>query len=234
LASYKRPDHFTKAAKAQGFPARSIFKLEEIDRRVGLLKQGQRVLDLGCAPGSWSLYACTRIGDRGRLLSVDLQPIAQVLPKNATFIQGDALALSRDTLAASAPYDVVLSDMAPKTTGNRQQDQARSFNLFSFAVDMAEALGGKGSSFVGKIFMGPDFEEARKRLRLLFDEVRVLRPETVRSSSFEIFLVGLGKRAAPAVLGHGDEPAAAAAAPLDAAAPPAAPAPPDSPDPPTA
>lgn len=199
MSSYKRPDHFTKAAKARGFPARSVFKLEEIDRRVGLLKPGQRVLDLGCAPGSWSLYASTRIGERGRLLAVDLQPVAQALPRNATFVQGDATTLSRGVLAASAPYDVVLSDMAPNTTGNRSQDQARSFGLFSFAVDMAEALGGVGSSFVGKIFMGPDWESARARVREIFAEVRVIRPEGVRSSSFEIFVVGAKKRTAPAL-----------------------------------
>lgn len=198
MATYKRPDHFTKAAKARGYPARSVFKLEEIDRRVRLLRPGMTVLDLGCAPGSWSLYTSERIGDAGKLLAVDLQPLAQVLPKNAVFVQGDALALASDVLAMHAPYDVVLSDMAPNTTGNRSADQARSFRLFSFAVDMAEKLGGEGSSFVGKIFMGPDFEEARERLRVLFDQVRILRPEGVRSNSFEVFLVGSHKRPAPA------------------------------------
>lgn len=194
---YKRPDHFTKAAKARGFPARSVFKLEEIDRRVGLLRQGQKVLDLGCAPGSWSLYVSTKIGGNGRLLAVDLQPIAQAFPKNSTFVQGDARALSRGILATHAPYDVVLSDMAPNTTGNRLQDQIRSFELFMFAVDMAEGLGGKGSSFVGKIFMGPDFESARKRLRAVFETTRVIRPEGVRTSSFEVFLVGQNKLVEP-------------------------------------
>lgn len=197
MATYKRPDHFTRAAKARGFPARSVFKLEEIDRRVRLLRPGQRVLDLGCAPGSWSLYVCERIGESGRLLAVDLQPLAQVLPRNATFIQGDARALAEGVLALHAPYEVVLSDMAPNTSGNRSQDQARSYQLFSFALDMAERLGGASSSFVGKIFMGPDFELARERLRDLYGEARILRPEGVRSNSFEVFLVGLQKRQAP-------------------------------------
>lgn len=193
MATYKRADHFTREAKARGFPARSVFKLEEIDRRVRLLKQGQTVLDLGCAPGSWSLYTSERIGEGGKLLAVDLQPIAQVLPKNATFVQGDALALSDTILAMHAPYDVVLSDMAPNTSGNRSQDQARSFNLFSFALDMADKLGGVGSSFVGKIFMGPDFEMARERVREIYDQIKIVRPESVRSNSFEVFLVGMNK-----------------------------------------
>jgi 23S rRNA (uridine2552-2'-O)-methyltransferase len=206
MANYKRPDHFTKAAKARGFPARSVFKLEEIDRRARLFRPGMRVLDLGAAPGSWSLYACQKIGDRGLLMAVDLQPLSQVLPKNATFVEGDALALSRDVLAKHAPYDVVISDMAPSTTGDRGTDQARSFRLFDFAVDMAELLGGDGSSFVGKIFMGPDFEAARARLRKLFTEVRVIRPEGVRASSFEVFLVAKGKRREPRAPGEAHDP----------------------------
>lgn len=208
MATYKRPDHFTKAAKARGYPARSVFKLEEIDRRVRLLRAGQRVLDLGCAPGSWSLYACERIGPTGRLLAVDLQPIAQMFPPNATFIQGDALVLAETTLAAHAPYDVVLSDMAPNTTGNRSADQARSYQLYEFALSMAVKLGGQGSSFVGKIFMGPDFELAREQTREHFGQVRLIRPEGVRSNSFEIFLVGLEKREEPRLPATPSEPSA--------------------------
>jgi 23S rRNA (uridine2552-2'-O)-methyltransferase len=193
--NYRRPDQFTRAAKARGFPARSVFKLEDMDRRLRLLRPGQRVLDLGAAPGSWSLYASTRIGLAGRLLAVDLQPLAQVLPPNAEFVQADAAALSHEALARHAPYDVVLSDMAPNTSGDRFADQARSFRLVSLALDVAEALAAPGGSFVAKIFMGPDFDEARKRLRSLFAQERVMRPEGVRSSSFEAFLVGVGRRA---------------------------------------
>lgn len=120
-----------------------------------LLKQGQKVLDLGCAPGSWSLYVCERIGESGRLLAVDLQAIAQVLPKNAIFVQGDATVLANDVLATYAPYDVVLSDMAPNTTGNRSADQARSYNLFSFALYMAEKLGGRARRSSARSSWGP-------------------------------------------------------------------------------
>ncbi|HEY4122150.1 MAG TPA: RlmE family RNA methyltransferase [Byssovorax sp.] len=188
---YKRPDAFTKAAKARGYPARSVFKLEEIDRRVRLLRQGQRVLDLGAAPGSWSMYASQRVGGAGKVLAVDLAPITAAIGANAVVVQGDALALTNDALATFAPYDVVLSDMAPSTTGNRDADQARSHELFVRAVDVAAALGAPGSAFVGKLFMGPDFEEARRHLRARFAEVRVIRPEGTRANSIEVFLVGL-------------------------------------------
>ncbi len=191
---YRRPDAFTKAAKAQGYPARSVFKLEEIDRRVRLLRQGQRVLDLGAAPGSWSMYAAKKIAPTGKLLAIDLSPIMVSLGPNATASQGDALSLDNEALALHAPYDVVLSDMAPSTSGNRDADQARSFELFMRAVDVALALGAPGSAFVGKLFMSEDFAQAREALRRSYGEVRVIRPEGVRTSSFEVFLVALGKK----------------------------------------
>jgi 23S rRNA (uridine2552-2'-O)-methyltransferase len=192
---YRRPDAFTKAAKARGYPARSVFKLEEIDRRVRLLRPGQRVLDLGAAPGSWSLYAGQRIGPTGKLLAVDLTPITVPLGPGAQFAQGDALSLANEDLALFAPYDVVLSDMAPSTTGSKLADQARSFELFMRALAVAAALGAPGSAFVGKLFMSDDFTQARDALRALFTEVKVIRPEGTRSSSFEVFLVGLRRKA---------------------------------------
>jgi 23S rRNA (uridine2552-2'-O)-methyltransferase len=195
---YKRPDSFTKAAKAQGYPARSVFKLEEIDRRVRLLRAGQRVLDLGAAPGSWSQYASQRIGASGKLLAVDLTPIHVPLGASAHFSQGDALSLANEDLALFAPYDVVLSDMAPNTTGNKDADQARSFELFMRALAIAEALGvrggASGGAFVGKLFMGEDFTQAREALRALFAEVKTIKPEGTRSTSFEVFLIGLHRK----------------------------------------
>jgi 23S rRNA (uridine2552-2'-O)-methyltransferase len=191
---YKRPDSFTKAAKAQGYPARSVFKLEEIDRRARLFRNGQRVLDLGAAPGSWSMYASKRIGGNGKLLAIDLSPVAASLGANVVFRQGDALSLANEDLAMFAPYDVVLSDMAPATTGSKIADQARSFELFMRALAVAEALGAPGSSFVGKLFMGEDYEKARDGVRALYEEVRTIRPEGTRSGSVEVFLVGLKRK----------------------------------------
>lgn len=189
---YKKVDSFTKAAKAQGYPARSVFKLEEIDHRVRLLRQGQRVLDLGAAPGSWSIYAAKKIGPKGQLLAIDLTEIRSSLGPNATFVQGDALSLSNEDLARFAPYDVVLSDMAPSTTGSKVADQTRSFELFDRAVDVAAALSAPGGAFVGKLFMSEEFVKARDKLRKLYNEVRNIRPEGTRSQSSEVFLVGLG------------------------------------------
>jgi 23S rRNA (uridine2552-2'-O)-methyltransferase len=192
---YAKPDRFTRAAKQAGFPARSVFKLEEIDRRTRLLRGGARVLDLGASPGSWAMYAAQKIGASGRLVAVDLEPLAVALPQNAVFVQGDALSLPNDDLARFAPYHVVLSDMAPKTIGSRVTDQARSFELFMRALAVAASLGAPGGSFVGKIFMSGDLPAARAELRRHYETERLLRPEGTRSASMEIFVVGLGKRA---------------------------------------
>jgi 23S rRNA (uridine2552-2'-O)-methyltransferase len=192
---YKTADRFTVAAKQQGYPARSVFKLEEIDRRIRVLRPGMHVLDLGAAPGSWMLYTAQKIGRNGKLLAVDLTAIDIPIPENTTFLQGDALSLENTALEMYAPYDVVLSDMAPSTTGNRLGDQTRSFELFMRALAVAEKLAKPGGAFVGKIFMGEDFVHAKKAVKRVFGEERALRPEGTRANSYELFLVGLGKKA---------------------------------------
>jgi 23S rRNA (uridine2552-2'-O)-methyltransferase len=199
---YAKPDRFTRAAKDAGYPARSVFKLEEIDRRTRLFSRpspggrrgGMHVLDLGATPGSWAMYAAQKIGPNGRLLAVDLEPLGASLPPWSEFIQGDALSLENEALARFAPYDIVLSDMAPRTTGNRITDQARSFELFMRALAVAATLGAPGSSFVGKIFMSDDLPQARAEVRKHYATERLIRPESTRSVSTELFVVGLEKK----------------------------------------
>src|SRR5271170_1394502 len=186
---YKKADHFTKEAKAAGYPARSVFKLEEIDRRARLLRGGMSVLDLGASPGSWTLYAAKQVGPKGKVVAADLKPLETAIPQNVTFVLGDAFALDDTTLASAAPYDVVLSDMAPNTTGNRLGDQTRSFELFMRALEVGGRLLKPGGAFVGKIFMGEDLPVARAAVRKLFADERLIRPEGTRSVSYEIFVV---------------------------------------------
>jgi 23S rRNA (uridine2552-2'-O)-methyltransferase len=195
--AYEKPDARTKAAKAQGFPARSVFKLEEIDRRVKLLRSGQKVLDLGAAPGSWSLYASQKVGPSGRVLAIDLYEIRQAFPPNVTVVQGDALTIESAVLAEFAPYDVVLSDMAPNTSGSKIRDQAGSLEVCLRALDVALALGKVGSHFVAKIFMSGDFQVARKLAGERYEKCQVIRPEGTRQQSTEVFIVGLGLKAQP-------------------------------------
>jgi 23S rRNA (uridine2552-2'-O)-methyltransferase len=191
---YAKPDRYTRAAKEAGFPARSVFKLEEIDRRVRLLRPGMRVLDLGAAPGSWSMYAAQRIGGAGKLLAIDIHPLTITLPNHALFEERDVFAVGDDVLCRFAPYDVVLSDMAPNTTGSRVTDQTRSFELFMRALAVAVVQSAVGGSFVGKIFMSNDLPEAREEIRRHFVSERLIRPEGTRAGSMEIFLLGIGRR----------------------------------------
>jgi 23S rRNA (uridine2552-2'-O)-methyltransferase len=154
------------------------------------------VLDLGAAPGSWALYAAERVGGRGVVVAIDLQPLRQQLPAHAHVLTGDAFdpEMLRGAIAEHAPYDVVLSDMAPSTTGHKVTDKIRSFELFARAVEIASERIKPGGAFVGKLFMSGQLDEARALLRARFESVRILRPEAVRDVSYEVFLAGLRAR----------------------------------------
>lgn len=188
----RQQDHFGRQARREGFPARSVYKLEEIDRRVQLLKPGMKVLDLGAAPGSWTLYASQKVGPRGHVLALDLHALHSEIPPNVEFRVCDAREQTVESLGG--PFDVVLSDMAPKTMGTRSADQYRSFELFLTAVEIASRTAKIGGAFVGKIFQGAEFEEGREALRKHFGKVRVLKPEAIREESYELYLVGIGRR----------------------------------------
>lgn len=184
-------DHFGARAKKEGYPARSVYKLEEIDRRVRLLRPGMRVLDLGAFPGSWTMYAAKKVAPRGRVLGLDIQEPRGGVAPNAELRQADIFTVEPTSLGR---FEVVLTDMAPATTGSRAADQYNSYRLFMAAVAIAEVALVPGGAFVGKIFQGPEFEEARRALRGRFETVRILKPEASRQESYEVFLVGLGRK----------------------------------------
>jgi len=191
---YAKPDARTPDARAKGYPARSVFKLQEIDRRMRLFRAGQNVIDLGAAPGSWSLYASERVGPTGHVYAIDIKPILQVFGENVRVLEGDALSLDSEALAAHAPYDVVLSDMAPNTSGSKFQDQARSTELFLRALEVALHHGKVGSHFAAKIFMSGDYKAAEMQVRGAYETVRTIRPDGTRQVSSEVFVVGMGRR----------------------------------------
>src|SRR5262245_16375052 len=169
MAKSGRPqDAFGAKAKKEGFAARSVYKLEEIDRRNQLFRRGLRVLDLGAFPGSWTQYAALKVGREGRVLAVDQQAFRGGFPEQVETREADVLALTPAELGGVASFDVVLSDMAPWTTGTRFVDQCRSFDLFMHALSLAEGTLRGSGHFVGKIFQGPDFDEAKKRCEALF------------------------------------------------------------------
>jgi 23S rRNA (uridine2552-2'-O)-methyltransferase len=191
-------DHFFKRAKKEQYPARSVYKLKEMDKRFGLLAPGAKVLDLGAAPGSWTLYAAGRVGDSGLVIAVDLQELAVELPPNVIAFQDDVFQPSEalaQTLEERGPFDLVISDMAPKTSGVKFADQARSFDLAVEALALARKSLIKGGHFVVKIFEGPDTPALLAEMRREFARVKPYKPKSSRAESKEMFFLGLGKSA---------------------------------------
>ncbi|GAB6125867.1 RlmE family RNA methyltransferase [Humidesulfovibrio idahonensis] len=190
-------DHYFKRAKAENYPARSVYKLQELDAKFALLSPGFKVLDLGAAPGSWTLFAAKKVGPSGRVLALDIQTTEQEFPDNVRFLVHDAFADSPELLALMEPllpFDFVMSDMAPKTTGVKFTDQARSVELCERARDVALRRLKPGGNFVAKIFEGPDAKDFQESLRPHFEKVRGFKPKSSRAESKETFIVGLGFR----------------------------------------
>ena len=195
--TYNPRDHYFKKAKKENFAARSVFKLEEIDQKLKIIKPHQKILDLGASPGSWSQYCSQKIGPQGRVLGVDLSEVKVKLP-NAVFIQADLRDLHLESIFAehgfTPPFDVVLSDMAPKTTGIRLTDQARSFELCELALNIARQFLKKDGHFVCKLFHSDDFKKLKEEILKDFTRFEAIKPDSTRKISKEIFLIGLKKK----------------------------------------
>lgn len=192
-----RRDHFHRRARDQGFRARAVFKLEELDTKLGLIKPGARVLDLGCAPGSWLQYCQSRAGRGARLVGLDRAPLAAPIG-DARLLVGDVFTITpAELLGDLDAFDLVLSDMAPDTSGIRHLDQARSENLFERALEIAEATLVRGGHFVGKLFQGPEFTNLVQRCRNRFDKVKIIKPQSSRTTSIEQYIVACGFRGVP-------------------------------------
>jgi len=190
----KYRDHYFQRAKRENYPARSVYKLQELDKRFGIFKPGQIVLDLGAAPGSWTLWAAKKVGERGFVLAADLQATETGFPSNVAFHQEDVYERSEafeTELAARGPFNIVMSDMAPKTTGHKGTDQARSILLCEEALLVACMTLVKGGHFVVKVFQGPDEQAYRESLRTYFSKVKTFKPKSSRAESKEMFVVGL-------------------------------------------
>lgn len=194
---YRPKDHFFRKAKQEGLRARSAFKIEEIARRFGLVHKGERVLDLGAAPGGFLQVLAEMVGPSGMVLGVDLVPIR---PLGLSQVKTAALDVLGEDFGARlgelfpGELEAVVSDLAPKTTGIRATDEARSLALARRALEVARERGKQGSSFIVKLFMGGGFEQFREEVRASFEEVKVVRPEATRGGSFEVYLVALRKR----------------------------------------
>ena len=186
-------DPYSERARAEGWRSRAAFKLSEIDDRLGLIRKGSRVIDLGAAPGGWTEVALKR--GAAAVVGVDLLPIVPI--PGAVLIEADFTAPGVDQQlidALGGPPDLVLSDMAHNTIGHRKTDHMKIIALIEIAADFAIRTLKPGGAFVTKSFQGGDLGEVMGRLRAAFDEVKIVKPGASRKDSAEVFLVARGKR----------------------------------------
>ena len=191
----KIKDHYFHKAKRDGYVARSAYKLEEIDKKHRILRNGNLVLDLGCSPGSWLQYASRKVGEKGQVLGVDLQTVKLSLPQNVKVIQADIFEMTVNDLEMNGGMvDVILSDMAPKTTGIRDTDAQRSYALNQQVLELSVDLLRPQGTLLVKAFQGAPLEQLRREFSSTFAQVKLCKPNSSRSESVEIFLLGLNKK----------------------------------------
>ncbi|MBN2048799.1 MAG: RlmE family RNA methyltransferase [Spirochaetales bacterium] len=190
-----KADHYTLQAKKEGYPARSVYKLKEINEKFRLLRPEMKVLDIGAAPGSWSLFVLRTLKNRCEVTAFDLQPLGITPPAGLVFLTVDAFGEKAATLISErGPFDLVMSDAAPATTGNRTVDTGRSFTIAESVLALVETHLSPGGSVVIKIFQGGDEKVLLERMKGLFGSARAFKPKACRSDSFETYLIGTDKK----------------------------------------
>jgi len=204
MARYQHRDRYHRRAEKLGLPSRAAFKLEELLARFKLLRDGGRVIDLGCAPGGWLSILARGVGRRGRVIGIDLSPCPSTA-SNIITMAGDARAPEirlRIAESMGSEADLITSDLAPKRSGIAEQDQARSRELAETALELAHELLKPGGAIIVKIFMGPDFEAIRARFAHDFARVDVARTQATRPGSSELYIVARGFRSSLTFPGH--------------------------------
>ncbi|MGI6466907.1 MAG: RlmE family RNA methyltransferase [Sphaerochaetaceae bacterium] len=190
-------DYYTLKAQKEGYPARSVYKLEEIQQRHQIIKKGDTVLDIGAAPGSWTLYTHRKlIKGIGTIVAVDLKPLnLSPIPPTIVSFTGDAFSKEiQEKLEKYKPFDAIISDAAPNTTGNKMVDTLRSEALVEQVIEFSKENLKEGGNLVVKLFQGSGEKELLEKLRALFEKAKGFKPKASRSDSYEIFLIGLGKK----------------------------------------
>jgi 23S rRNA (uridine2552-2'-O)-methyltransferase len=194
-------DRFYKEAKAEGYRSRSAFKLLQISKKFKLIKPGDAVVDLGAAPGGWSQVAHELVGERGVVISVDLQPMDRI--EGVTVLKGDitneeeTVLNIKEALIAKGrdAADVLISDAAPQISGNRDYDQFRSFELSMAALNVGIKLLKPGGKFVTKIFQGEYYNQFYTSVKEKFQTTKAYAPEASRKRSAEVYVIGKGYKA---------------------------------------
>ncbi len=186
-------DSLTLKAKKENYPARSVYKLQEIQKKFKVLKKGDHVIDLGCFPGSWLIYSSQCVGTRGKVTGIDLKKIKIKLPGNVSALPGDILDITNFKGIFDQDSDALLSDMAPATTGRKDVDAARSFELCETALSCALKLLKPEGNFVCKIFQGSELKKFEHKVKSAFKTLKIFKPESCRKASKEIYIIGINK-----------------------------------------
>lgn len=192
---YKRKDAFYKKAKQAGYRSRAAYKLLELSHSFGLLRPGQRVIDLGAWPGGWLQVAAELVGPRGRVIGIDLVPIDPLKTGNVTLVRGDATDPDQQRRLLSlldGPADILLSDMAPKLSGVRERDEAQAQELSRAAVGCTTRLLRPGGTLLLKAFMDSGYPALLAALRAGFATVKTTKPQATRKGSAETYIIASG------------------------------------------
>lgn len=193
----RKPDHYTEKARKEGFPARSVYKFDELQHRFGLVRRGDTVLDIGASPGSWTLRLLEIVGKAGVVVALDRKELPGLsrAGKTAVCIQADITEPDeyRD-LDRFAPFDAIVSDAAPNTSGHRTLDTARSAVIVESSLALTAHLLKSGGNAAFKLFQGGDEQSILATARTMFEKARIVKPKACRDESFEVFLVCNGKR----------------------------------------
>jgi len=188
-------EFFTRKAKEEGYPARSVYKLKEIDEKYHLFKKGDKVLDLGCAPGSWLFYVANKIGIKGKVVGIDIKDIKIPPKENIIFIKKDVMDFEKsEARELSQKYQAVISDLAPSTSGIELVDTAKSLELCGKALDIARRVLAPSGNFVCKIFEGGLTNDFFKEVETSFKFTKRFRPKAVIKRSKEFYIIGKGFR----------------------------------------
>lgn len=193
--NFKVKDHYYNKAKKDNYLARSIYKLEEIDTKYKIFKKSDHVIDLGYHPGSWIQYSLKQVGEKGYVLGIDIRPLNKKLAgeKNLRLLEMDAFDLiGLESLGVEKQFDVIISDMAPNTTGIKSVDQARSLALVEKVFEVMPFFLKKNGNFVIKVFDSHDAQAFLKKQKKLFKDFDLLKPKSTRSISKEFFAIGRG------------------------------------------
>ena len=190
----KVQDHYFQQAKKDGYAARSVYKLEEIDQKYQILRSQQCVLELGCCPGSWLQYTAKRIGSSGKLVGLDLKSVTVILPKWVTVVEADVFSWQPELDWQKNRFDVILSDMSPQTSGIKSLDADRSYALNQQSLYLARITLKTGGSLLVKAFQGASLEKLKTEFRQQFAQTKVCKPKSSRAESVEIFLLGIQQK----------------------------------------